>query len=86
MHTVSDRAAQAERLGLAGKALIRVPEAAGVMGVPVSTLRQWIADGRFPSVALPNGRTRVAVDDILGWMEQHRRPVRSAPSPDVRAA
>lgn len=69
MIATSDRTGLAERLGIADKALIRLPKAAEAMSIPRTTLYQWVRDGQFPVRRLPNGRLRIAVDDVLDFIE-----------------
>ena len=64
-----DRTALIEQWGLAGRGLATVPEVARIIKVPVSTVYLWISEGRFPHRTLPNGRLRVAVSDLLAFVE-----------------
>lgn len=44
--------------------LLKKKEVAELLGVSYRTLSRWIADGRVPTLRLPNGFTRFRPEDI----------------------
>lgn len=56
------------------RGLLTLHEAALQLGVDESTLRRWIARGRFPAYRTPGGRFRIAEDDLQLALEPAHRP------------
>lgn len=55
---------------------LRVPEAAELLGVPLSTCYQWAAEGRIPTVRV--GRVVLIPRKALeAWLERESRPGRA---------
>jgi len=55
--------------------LLRVEEAAALLGVSAATVRRWCADGRLEGVALPGRRSglRVRSDGVAGIIQGRKR-------------
>jgi molybdopterin-binding protein len=60
-------------------ALVRVGQAAEMLGVSVETLRRWEADGRLPMDRSSGGQRLVAIDDVARLMNERRRASRDRP-------
>lgn len=69
---------------------VTLGRAATQLGVSYDTLRQWVAQGRFPGYRTLGGRYRIAVADIEAGL--HLEPAARHPrgdrggSPDAEAA
>jgi excisionase family DNA binding protein len=55
-------------------ALIGYQEAAVMLGISVSTLRNWVSDGRVqvPYVRLAPRTVRFVPDDLQAWIDERR--------------
>jgi molybdopterin-binding protein len=60
-------------------ALVRVGQAAEMLGVSVETLRRWEADGRLPMDRSSGGQRLVAIDDVARLIDERRRASRDRP-------
>ena len=56
--------------------LLPISEAAEMLGVGISTLRQWDADGMLESVRTPGGHRRYRLSDVMEMQgrEQTEQP------------
>jgi molybdopterin-binding protein len=62
--------------------ILRIGEAAGLLGVSDDTLRRWIAQGKLPVVQGDNGRMAVEGHELAGFA----RRLAEAPEPGVTVA
>lgn len=53
-----------------GYRLLRVEEAAAVLGVSVRTVKRWVANGRLRSILLSGRARRVPTDAIVEFLDQ----------------
>lgn len=60
-------------------ALVRVGQAAEMLGVSVDTLRRWETDGRLPMDRSSGGQRLVAIDDVARLIDERRRASRDRP-------
>ncbi len=60
--------------------LIRVGQAAEMLGVSVETLRRWEAEGRLATVRTEGGQRRVDLADVSRLLAERRRAALSRPS------
>lgn len=49
---------------------LRISEAAQIMGVSVSSVKRYIADGHLTPLILPGGHRRIPVEQIEAYFEQ----------------
>jgi excisionase family DNA binding protein len=56
--------------------MIRVTEAARMIGIDNDTLRYWCDDGKFPHLKLPSGGYRFRKPDVEKWIQAHFRDVK----------
>lgn len=59
--------------------LIRIGQAAEMLGVTVETIRRWEADGRLRMTRSDGGQRLVAVEDITRLMAERRRGTTDRP-------
>lgn len=59
--------------------LIRVGQAAEMLGVSVETLRRWEAEGRLATVRTEGGQRRVGLADVSRLLAGRRRAAMSRP-------
>ena len=56
------------------KKLLKISEAAELLGISTRTLYAWSASGRVPSVKI-NGVLRFEADEINEWINGHKRNI-----------
>lgn len=62
--------------------LLSAPELAEYLGLPLSTIYAWAAEGRLPSLHVGRGQRllRFDVREIDRWIELHKAAERQRPS------
>ncbi len=56
-----------------GRTLIRIGQAAEILGVSVETIRRWESEGRLPASRSAGGQRRVALEDVTALLGERRR-------------
>ena len=65
--------------------LVRVQQAADLLGVSASTVRRWAADGRIPCQRTPSGQRRFLPDDLERALRKGDLPSRGRASAGTSA-
>jgi len=56
-----------------GPLLVKVPEAARLLGISTGLAYQMARDGRLPAAVLTRRAVRVRRDRLMEWIERHTR-------------
>ncbi|MFZ5852948.1 MAG: TOBE domain-containing protein [Chloroflexota bacterium] len=56
-----------------GRTLIRIGQAAEILGVSVETIRRWASEGRLPVGRSAGGQRQVALEDVTALLGERRR-------------
>jgi len=62
--------------------LLRIAEAAEILGVSADTVRRWVEDGALPAVRTYGGQLRFREADVLAFREQAQGPENANPDDD----
>jgi molybdopterin-binding protein len=62
-----------------GPVLLRVGQAAEMLGVTVETLRRWETDGRIETVRSRGGQRLIAIEEVTRLLRERRREVADRP-------
>lgn len=50
--------------------LLRIPEAAALLGCSTSSIYRWISQGRIPVVSIGVACTRIRAEDLAAYVER----------------
>jgi molybdopterin-binding protein len=62
-----------------GPVLLRVGQAAEMLGVTVETLRRWETDDRIETVRSPGGQRLVPIEEVTRLLRERRREIADRP-------